>query len=97
MDAELKKQWVEALRSGEYEQVRVELRNEKGYCCLGVLTELINPDVDWEDWETRIDYEPVKEALGGLQPSRFWHLNDDLRYSFEEIADWIEEHVDVDA
>lgn len=38
MDAELKRKWVEALRSGEYKQGRGELLNDEGaYCCLGVL------------------------------------------------------------
>jgi hypothetical protein len=44
---ELVKQWVEALRSGKYEQVkgilRKELENGYGHCCLGVLCEVIKP------------------------------------------------------
>lgn len=37
MKPEFKKVWVEALRSGEFEQGRGRLRNsEGGYCCLGV-------------------------------------------------------------
>jgi hypothetical protein len=39
MNPEVKAQWVEALRSGEYEQARGRLRNGDGYCCLGVLTD----------------------------------------------------------
>ena len=48
MDPEIKKQWVEALRSGKYYQGRSALRqvdtedpnNVSTYCCLGVLCDL---------------------------------------------------------
>ena len=29
--------WVAALRSGDYKQTNSQLRNDKGFCCLGVL------------------------------------------------------------
>jgi len=34
------KEWVAALRSGEYKQIRGTLHNNDGYCCLGVLCDL---------------------------------------------------------
>lgn len=44
MDQEVKAQWVEALRSGEYHQGTGRLHHISGgqslYCCLGVLCEL---------------------------------------------------------
>lgn len=42
MNEQVKKQWVEALRSGKYQQGREQLRVglEDGYCCLGVLCDL---------------------------------------------------------
>lgn len=40
MNPDIKKQWVEALRSGEYKQGRNALRTGDDYCCLGVLTDL---------------------------------------------------------
>lgn len=44
MKPEIKTKWLEALRSGEYEQGRVMLKDSSSgtctYCCLGVLTEL---------------------------------------------------------
>lgn len=48
MKKAIKKRWVEALRSGEYEQGRMKLRN-KGtesdtFCCLGVLCDLAVQD-----------------------------------------------------
>lgn len=42
MDAELKRKWVDALRSGEYAQTMHTLRDINGYCCLGVLANIID-------------------------------------------------------
>lgn len=48
MKAEIKKKWVEALRSGKYAQTRGVLTRKKagfgyepGHCCLGVLCEVM--------------------------------------------------------
>jgi hypothetical protein len=39
--ADIKAQWVAALRSGEYEQGKMRLRSaDDKYCCLGVLCEI---------------------------------------------------------
>jgi hypothetical protein len=44
MDSKIKAQWVTALRSGEYHQGCNTLRtNLDGYCCLGVLCDIVNP------------------------------------------------------
>jgi hypothetical protein len=41
MDPELKKEWVEALRSGRYKQGKNTLRTKDDeYCCLGVLCDI---------------------------------------------------------
>ena len=41
MNKDIKKKWVDALRSGEYTQGRDALKNGDGqYCCLGVLCDL---------------------------------------------------------
>lgn len=40
MNPDIKRAWVEALRSGEYEQCYDALSDGKGFCCLGVLCEL---------------------------------------------------------
>ena len=41
MNPEVKKKWLEALRSGKYKQGRWALRNgDNEYCCLGVLCEV---------------------------------------------------------
>lgn len=41
MKARIKKKWLKALRSGEYEQGQSQLRDTKNqFCCLGVLCNL---------------------------------------------------------
>ena len=40
MKKEIAKIWVEALRSGKYEQTRGQLKMDESYCCLGVLCEI---------------------------------------------------------
>lgn len=34
------RQWIAALRSGQYQQGQMRLRNSDGFCCLGVLCDL---------------------------------------------------------
>ncbi len=40
MKHDIKKKWVEALRSGDYVQASGQLKNEDAFCCLGVLCDL---------------------------------------------------------
>lgn len=40
MNAEIKQQWLAALRSGEYQQGYKQLRSWDYFCCLGVLCDL---------------------------------------------------------
>ena len=40
MNQEIKRRWVEALRSGEYKQGREALKCQGQFCCLGVLCDL---------------------------------------------------------
>lgn len=54
--AENRKKWVEALRSGKYKQTSDSLRNREGdgyaFCCLGVACDLYNPNL-WEQENPR--------------------------------------------
>ena len=52
MNKEVKRAWVEALRSGKYKQATGRLRRVDGYCCLGVLCNLYkesHQDCNWSD------------------------------------------------
>lgn len=51
MNRKVKSLWVAALLSDEYKQTQGELRNNKGYCCLGVLCDLHSKATGLK-WET---------------------------------------------
>jgi hypothetical protein len=45
MNQDIKKKWVEALRSGEYEQGKDQLRSsDDEFCCLGVLCDVAHKE-----------------------------------------------------
>ena len=45
MQTRARNDWIKALRSGKYQQTRHALRNEKGYCCLGVLCDIFSEEL----------------------------------------------------
>lgn len=101
MDPEIKAKWIAALRSGRYPQTRAALRTDVGYCCLGVLCDLLRP----KGWRIPIAGQPLYmhsgnySSLGGdlaeesdLSSERLeWliHMNDTGK-SFAAIADYID-------
>lgn len=107
MKKRLKKQWIKALRSGEYKQGQHRLRSSKDeFCCLGVLCD-IGLNTDWVEtsgdngnWGIR-----CRETFGipsdldlhalGLPSQAAWDLAclNDVGCPFSEIADWIEENL----
>ena len=50
MNPQIKQKWVDALRSGEYQQGQYCLRTEDKFCCLGVLCDLYGKEnnVEWD-------------------------------------------------
>lgn len=113
INPEVKEKWVQALRSGEYDQTTKVLRDNEGFCCLGVLTDLYLQEHD-EDWklmkngyyaiqlDVRVEYEAlaerVQEWAGLASPNGtidggecLAEMNDSGHYSFEDIANVIEE------
>ena len=40
MNKQVKKKWLKALRSGEYEQTTNYLKNDGAFCCLGILCDI---------------------------------------------------------
>lgn len=54
MNQAIKKQWVNALRSGQYTQASGNLRSNLGHCCLGVLCDLYAKEMgkEWECHQT---------------------------------------------
>jgi hypothetical protein len=100
MDAELKKRWVAALRSGEFKQGRGLLRDGDQYCCLGVLCSVAGIPISEDGSDALTDdgksgaYAPIRDVLGEkASPFDLAMMNDMDRKSFAQIADYIEEHL----
>lgn len=83
MDATIKARWVEALRSGEYEQAKGSLiveapSGKMEYCCLGVLCDLavqdgaIDPPIRYEDTDFYTDEERAEFTNGEREYSGEW-------------------------
>jgi hypothetical protein len=108
MDKELKVKWIEALRSGKYQQNRYSLRNTHDsdnpkFCCLGVLADI--QDAKWRDDDRPIINREVashrkggwinESFSGGLSFMQQEHLSElnDGGSSFTQIADYIEKNL----
>ena len=104
MNKEIKTKWLEALRSGEYEQVQCRLHTNRGYCCLGVLCDILG--VKWEKsdnafrlpdgWLGTPSPEVISEARLPIRWYELAEMNDgghvgfDGEQPFSVIADFIE-------
>lgn len=92
------KEWLVALRSGNYNQGPGWLCNNNIYCCLGIYCDIKNelkpvPDTTWYitnhiDSTGVPSHEWFEEDTGFT--TTFWRLNDDDHMSFFDIADFIE-------
>lgn len=102
MNPEIKKAWVEALRSGRYKQARGKLKSRNGaMCCLGVLADLQGKEWVWQSNEgAYLDFDltyfpELKRAKVSRSAAKLLaEMNDGYgvtqRRSFTEIADYIE-------
>jgi hypothetical protein len=104
MPEKVKTKWLEALRSGKYNQTTEVLQNDCGYCCLGVLCRVgEKEDADLEfDTEGALHGANLSShqydvyAWAGLDvhtENVLINLNDEEVKDFDEIADFIEEHL----
>jgi hypothetical protein len=91
-----RKLWVEALRSGKYEQVESKLTNGEGYCCLGVAclvagksNDNIMHDVNLTNFPEVKSFFGLRDNHGDYRENCLVDLNDDGT-SFSDIADIIE-------
>lgn len=50
------KKWIAALRSGKYAQAQHALRNENGFCCLGVACDIYDP-TRWDKERMYLDHD----------------------------------------
>jgi hypothetical protein len=94
MNPELKAEWVNRLRSGQYEQGTGHLSMDGKYCCLGVLAEILAEQGKCE----RVQYglvTPVTYGLGGTLTSGYLHqdltkaigLPHDLQTEYADMND----------
>lgn len=79
MPAELKAKWLEALRSGKYQQCQGTLYNGEGYCCLGVLQMVADGKVEY--YVERGDIASVKPS-----PTANWYRAHNM-HSFNSMSD----------
>lgn len=99
--------WVAALRSGDWRQTTGHLKREGGYCCLGVLAELLG-QLDTDDVGRgsvavgggrlyQILPPSVRDVVGmtDSESGTLSSLND-LGTTFLDIADKIEEMCDAE-
>ena len=104
---DLKKKWVAALRSGTYDQITCALKENGAYCCLGVLCEIVGhipPAEEAFGMDENLPDE-VAKMLGPDMPRDpavklpdgrvkvLSSLNDDLYWTFEQIADIIDQQL----
>jgi len=101
MKSEIKQRWIEALRSGDYEQGKEYLNNHNRFCCLGVLCDLYSQDcnVDWETDPHKIttlktlfneqDYLPMPVTLwAGIVPKDKENISTDIETSKGNLS-WL--------
>lgn len=106
MNKQAKQLWIDALRSGKYNQGMHNLNYKDNYCCLGVLCEVYlkncpNPKINktvgslgisiYGSYSSLLPFE-VKKWANLQDQIYFTYLNDTLNKSFSEIADYIEEN-----
>lgn len=104
IDKETKAKWVEALRSGQYQQLKGALFDgNNSYCCLGVLQRIREEEVpvakktSTGGWKDDVDKDFYTNTFEGLVPywwSKLACMNDG-GHSFLEIADVIEKEVET--
>jgi len=56
-------EWVQSLESGKYRQTTTYLRTSNGYCCLGVVCNIIDPN-GWQTPEHHTDTDDYGDVIG---------------------------------
>lgn len=96
MKPELKQKWIKALRSGKYQQGRYKLYSRKQYgeyyCCLGVLRHINDPS-DERMGKGVLTIKQLEEFDLSISAQEKLARMNDNGYSFNQIADFIEENV----
>jgi hypothetical protein len=83
VNKEAMQQWIDVLRSGKYKQIQGMMRNEEGFCALGVGQEVVARGIPWMDAELLNQEYGVTDSQ--LREVFIW--NDIDEKDFFEIAD----------
>lgn len=81
MNPEIKQKWLDALRSGEYEQAKGALRKQDDegndlFCCLGVLCDIVAKG----DWVEAQEYDDQPVEFGFNVEYHDYHTGDPRTY-----------------
>jgi hypothetical protein len=73
--------WIQALRSGNYAQIHSRLRTSEGFCCLGVICNLVVADnlASWEEMNDPPGRFQLKHSDGD---SNTWELPNAVSQSY---------------
>jgi hypothetical protein len=107
MNTDIKEQWLNALRSGKYEQGYDVLVGPTQHCCLGVLCEVQGIPKSNEIFQFELEEQDEANFYVGSLPNSFLNkvgltqadqnrlvkMNDDDGKTFDQIADWIDENL----
>jgi hypothetical protein len=85
MNPEVKQKWIDALRSGDYEQGSEKLRGVNGYCCLGVLCDIYAREHDTQ-WEFR-GYDELSDETNP-HPMDYWYFDEQSEFLPKSVMDW---------
>jgi len=87
MNEQIKQKWVNALRSGEYEQCESNLHKNKGFCCLGVLTDIYiqeHPGCSWKEYGATLRNKELYYAFVGTKTTEY----NEEEYLPVEVVEW---------
>jgi hypothetical protein len=86
-------QWIDALLSGKYQQLRYAMYGVNGsYCCLGVCMRELKPEIAINDEREMVltpTYPIEVELLSDEIQSQLIDLNDTKKANFPAIAEWL--------
>jgi len=96
-NVEFIKEWIIALRSGEYKQGMAEWfkPDSNTYCCLGVLNKISGEELKENGQLKNEDHHDLfattnKTGLNYEQKKELAAMNDSGNHTFESIADFLE-------
>lgn len=82
---DVQKQWLETLKTGDYQQVEGSLRCDNGYCCLGVLTDLYLK-AHGEEWEQATEQQRMNDFI--FDDGVRYYVGDEASVLPAKVQEW---------